>query len=79
MRKTFFKILSTAIIVVFVFSLAPLEKTKAETQDYTCSFLLWNHPDGDITYELNVSIPQSLYQYYTKQNHDLYSNMDFAK
>jgi hypothetical protein len=79
MRKIFFKILSTAIIILFVFSLVPLEKTKAETQDYTCSFLLWNHPDGDVTYELNVSIPQSLYQYYTKQNHDLYSNMDFAK
>ncbi len=61
------------------FLLAPLNLTKAETQNYTSSFLLLNHPDGDLTYELNVTIPQALYQYYIMQAHDLYSNNDFAK
>jgi len=79
MRKTYFKTLSIAIIVVFVLSLAPPGKTQAETQDYNSSFLLGNHPDGDLTYELNVTIPQSLYQYYAIQNHELYSNADFGK
>jgi hypothetical protein len=79
MRKTYFKTISIAIIVVFVLSLASPGKTQAETQDYTSSFLLWNHPDGDLTYELNVTIPQVLYRYYTMQNHALHSNTDFAK
>lgn len=32
-----------------------------------------------MTYELNVTIPQVLYQYYTIQNHALYSETDLAK
>lgn len=79
MRRTNFKLVSTALIAVFVLSLAPLSQTQAQTIDYTVSFLLYNHPDGGLTYELKVTIPQALYQYYTSQNHDLYSNADFAK
>ena len=58
----------------------PLGKSQIETpQNYTSSFLLLNKPEGDVTYELNVTVPQSLYQYYTMQSHALYSNADFAK
>ncbi len=79
MKRTYFRAVSIAVIVVFVLSLAPLSQTQAQTADYSVSFLLYNHPDGGLTYELNVTIPQALYQYYTMQNHDLYSNADFAK
>jgi len=79
MRSNYIKAVSVAVIVVFVFSLVPLGKTQTETQDYTVSFLLPNKPEGDVTYELNVTIPQALYQYYTMQSHALYSDSDFAK
>ncbi len=79
MRRTCFKFVSTALLVVFVLSLALLSQTQAQISDYTVSFLLYNHPDGGLTYELNVSSPQALYQYYTLQNHNLHSNADFAK
>jgi hypothetical protein len=79
MKRTYFREVSIAVIVVFVLSLAPLSQAQAQTTDYSVSFLLYNHPDGGLTYELNITIPQALYQYYTMQNHDLYSNADFAK
>jgi hypothetical protein len=79
MKRTYFRAVSVAVIIVFVLSLAPLSQVQAQTTDYTVSFLLYNHPDGGLTYELNVTIPQALYQYYTLQNHGLYSNADFAK
>jgi hypothetical protein len=79
MKKTHFREVSIAVIVVFILSLVPINQTQAQTTDYSVSFLVNNHPDGDLTYELNVTIPQTLYQYYNMQSHDLYSNADFAK
>ena len=79
MKDGYLKAISLAVIVIISLSLVPLGKTQGETQDYTASFLLLNRPDGDVTYELNVTIPQMLYQYYTIQNHALYSDSDFAK
>lgn len=79
MNRTYFKAVSLAAITVIVLSLVPLNQTQAQTTDYTVSFLLYNHPNGGLTFELNMTIPQTLYQYYTLQNHDLYSNTDFAK
>jgi hypothetical protein len=38
-----------------------------------------NKPDGDLTYELNVTIPQTLYQYYSLQSHTTFSDRDLAK
>jgi hypothetical protein len=70
---------SLAIIVIFVLSLTPLSLTGAQITDYEVSFLLCNHPDGGLTYELNVTIPQTLYQYYANQNHRLSSSVDFPK
>ena len=79
MNRTYFKAVSLAAITVIVLFLVPLNQTQAQTTDYTVSFLLYNHPNGGLTFELNMTIPQTLYQYYTLQNHDLYSNTDFAK
>ncbi len=79
MKSNYLKALSVAIIAAVVFSLVPLGKAQVETQSYTSSFLLLNEPGGDKTYELNITIPPSLYQYYLMQNHALYSDSDFAK
>ena len=79
MRSNRIKAICVAIIIVFILSLVPLGKTQVETQDYIASFLLLNRPEGDVTYELNVTIPQALYRYYLMQNHALYSDSDFAK
>jgi hypothetical protein len=80
MKKSFIRVIGVAVIVLVVLSLVPLGKSQVETtQNYTSSFLLLNKPEGTVTYELNVTVPQSLYQYYIMQSHALYSNADFAK
>ena len=79
MKNIYIKAMSVTVIALVFFSLVPLGKTQDQSKDYERSFLLLNHPDGDITYELNITIPQMLYQYYTMQNHALYSGSDFAK
>jgi len=79
MKNIYIKAMSIVVIGLVVFSLLPLGKTQDQSNAYERSFLLLNHPDGDITYELNITIPQTLYQYYTMQNHALFSGSDFAK
>ena len=79
MKNIYIKAMSVVVIGLVVFSLVPLGKTQDQSNAYERSFLLLNHPDGDITYELNITIPQMLYQYYTMQNHALFSDSDFAK
>ena len=79
MKNIYIKAMSVAVIALVFFSLLPMGKTQDQSKDYERSFLLLNHPDGDITYELNITIPQILYQYYTMQNHALYSGSDFVK
>ena len=79
MRWISFKAVSLVVVVLLVLSLEPLSLAQAQTTDCTVSFLLYNHPDGDLTYELTITISQGLYQYYTMQSHALYSNNDFYK
>ena len=79
MKSNYMKAVCFAVIAVFILSLVPLGKAQAETQGYTSSFLLLNRPEGDLTYELNVTIPQVLYQYYTTQSHATYSDSDFSQ
>ncbi len=79
MKNIYIKAMSVAVIALVALSLVPLGKTQDQSKAYERSFLLLNHPDGDITYELNITIPKMLYQYYTMQNHALFSDSDFAK
>ncbi len=79
MKTNYVRAVSVAVIVVFVLSFVPLGMAQSETQGYTTSFLLLNRPDGDKTYELNITIPQALYQYYTMQSHVLFTDADVAK
>lgn len=63
-----------------VLLLMPMGNAEGQTpQTYTESFLLLNRPGGDKTYELNLTIPQNLYQYYTRQSHFVFSENSFPK
>ncbi len=79
MKSNYLRAVCFAVTVVFILSLVPFGGTQDETQGYTSSFLLLNRPERDVTYELNVTIPQVLYQYYVMQSHATYSDSDFTK
>jgi hypothetical protein len=79
MKSVYLKALCLTVLLVIVFSLVPIGRTQGGAQDTELSFLVQNHPDGDKTYELNVTIPYSLYQYYNQQSHFLFSPQDFPK
>ncbi len=49
----------------------------AQTTEH--SFELLNQPNGSKTYQLTISITQTLYEYYTRQNHQIRDNTDLAK
>jgi hypothetical protein len=49
------------------------------SQNYSSSYQLLNEPDGSTVYGLNVTVQQSLYEYYRGQSHTLSSEYDFAK
>ena len=50
----------------------------ATAQNQTRSYQLLDHPDGNITYELNVIIPENLHEYYTEKSHRLTSTNSFS-
>jgi hypothetical protein len=79
MKSVYLKALYLTVMLVVVFSLVPIGRTQGGAQDKELSFLVQNHPDGDKTYELNITIPYSLYQYYNQQSHFLFSPQDFPK
>jgi hypothetical protein len=78
MKNGYLKAVSLTVVLLIVCSLVPIGRTEGQSQDTVVSFLLLNH-NRDITYQLNVSIPYSLYQYYTIQNHFLFSPSDFSR
>jgi hypothetical protein len=49
------------------------------SENYSHSYQLLDKPDGSTYYRLNVTVQQSLYEYYTEKSHSLNSNNDFAK
>ncbi len=79
MKGNYLEVFSFAVILIIIFSMFPLGASQTQTQGYTSSFLLLNKSDGDLAYELNVTIPQTLYQYYSMQSHTTFSDRDFAK
>jgi len=48
-------------------------------QNYPVSYQLLNHPDGNVTYELNVVVPEHLHEYYEEKSHRYTSSSEFAK
>jgi len=66
----------TIITIIFTF-LSTISVSLAE--DANISYQLLNKPDGNLVYELNVVIPQSLLEYYREESHRLSIDSDFAK
>lgn len=75
MSKTIAKIVSIIAIITFILSFIPI----CLGGENTVSYQLLANPDSKITYQLQVSIPQQLNEYFTRQNHRLSSSHDFAK
>jgi hypothetical protein len=71
-RLTKTVILLTATLILFstiAFSMA---------QDQTRSYQLLNKPEGNITYQLNVVIPENLQEYYAEKSHRITSSSQFS-
>ncbi|MBN1244456.1 Ig-like domain repeat protein [Candidatus Bathyarchaeota archaeon] len=67
----------TAILLattLILFSTVSLSKA----QDPTLSYQLLNQPEGNVTYELNVVIPENLHEYYEEKSHRLTSSSEFS-
>ena len=79
MRTLQVKALSILIIAVVVLSTSPIDNAQEAPTCHIASFLLLNQPDGDKTYELNITIPQQLYTYYRYQNHATFSPADLSQ
>jgi hypothetical protein len=73
MKKSKAILLVTALLVVSYL----LPNGFSET--YSQSYQLLDKPDGSTSYRLNVTVQQSLYEYYNEKSHSLSSNSDFAK
>jgi hypothetical protein len=51
----------------------------ATAQDHSLSYQLLNRLDGNVTYELNVVVPETLEDYYAESSHRLTSSSEFSK
>ena len=73
MRKP--KTLLLVIVLLIISYLLP----QGFSENYSYSYQLLDKPDGSTYYRLNVTVQQSLYEYYTEKSHSLNSNSDLAK
>jgi hypothetical protein len=72
MEPKFAKAVMVIAIVFVVFS-----TMSVCLADYRLSYELLNRPDGRVTYELNVVVPETLKEYYAEKTHRLVSSSDF--
>jgi len=68
------KILVASLFILLLLLLS--NSCLAATHKY--SYEVLDSPDGDTTYRLTVSVTETLYEYYSNQDHNLYS-YDFSK
>ncbi|MCW4000141.1 MAG: hypothetical protein NWE93_07865 [Candidatus Bathyarchaeota archaeon] len=78
-KDIYLQAISLTMIVVFCLSISTIGKTQGEPQAYTNSYLLLNHPGGNVGYQLNITIPYTVIQTYSMQSHTVYSSHDFPK
>jgi hypothetical protein len=50
----------------------------SRAQEQTRSYQLLNNPEGNVTYQLNVVIPENLQEYYEEKNHRISSSSQFS-
>ncbi|MCW4054916.1 MAG: hypothetical protein NWE84_08390 [Candidatus Bathyarchaeota archaeon] len=73
-----YKVTKTAILLtttLILFSTISL----SSAQDQTLSYHLLNHLNGNVAYELNVVVPETLKEYYVERSHSLSSSSEFSK
>jgi hypothetical protein len=68
---------TTTLLAIILVTISTIPAALA--QDYTLSYQLLNHPNGNVTYQLNVAIPKTLHEYYVEENHLSASSNDFPK
>jgi len=74
-RSTYQNILSLSLPLLLILLLS--NTCLAQNTEHT--FELLDQPDGSKTYQLTISITQTLYEYYLDKNHRLYNNYDLSK
>jgi hypothetical protein len=73
MKAVYLKALCLTTLLLIVLSLVPIGRTEGGTQDTELTFLVSTHPGSQTSYQLNITVPYSLYQYYTQQNHFIFN------
>ena len=68
----------TFLLLIVLFTISHL-LPQGFSQNHSQSYQLLDKPDGSTYYRLNVTVQQSLYEYYTEKSHSLNSHSDFAK
>ena len=74
-RSTYKKTLALSLPLLLILLLS--NTCLAQNTEHT--FKLLDQPDGSKTYQLTISITQTLYEYYLNKNHQLYNNYDLSK
>lgn len=64
-------LLATALILFSTIALC-------KAQDHTLTYQLLNSPEGNVTYELNVVIPENLHEYYEEKSHRITATNQFS-
>ncbi len=78
MRKVDPKLSKTLIVIALLLTLSYLLPC-GFSQNYSFAYQFLDRPDGSTYYRLNVTVPQSLYEYYLGKSHTVRSTSDFAK
>ena len=68
------KILTASLFISLLLLLCNSCLAAAHTQSYE----VLDSPDGSTTYHLTVAVTETLYEYYSSQDHNIY-NYDFVK
>lgn len=67
---------SLLLVALLLISYLPLQ---CLAESFSQSYQLLDSPEGSTYYRLNVTVQQSLYEYYAEKSHRLSSSKDFAK
>jgi hypothetical protein len=67
------------LLLVIVLLIISYMLPRGFSENHSQSYQLLDKPDGSTYYRLNVTVQQSLYEYYTEKSHSLNSNSDLAK
>ena len=68
--------IAATLLITTLILLSTITFTKA--QDQTLTYQLLNNPEGNITYQLNVVIPQNLHEYYEEKTHRITATSQFS-